>query len=131
MLYLVVLALIYAGSVFLFSYGYELYDVPQALRLTALLVFLSVAAVIIIAILGRSKSDSSDDSSSSSGGDRVIWHSWDLDLSTSAAASPVSTPARPPSQPVICSHCGGFYVPAGTGAPCPHCGTPTKLTAES
>lgn len=31
-----ILAPFYIGGVFLFSYGYELYNVPKALRLTAL-----------------------------------------------------------------------------------------------
>jgi len=33
----VLLAPVYIGGVFLFSYGYELYDLPRALRLTAIL----------------------------------------------------------------------------------------------
>lgn len=41
----------YVGGVFLFSYGYELYNLPRALRLTAIIVFLTVAAVVIIAVL--------------------------------------------------------------------------------
>ncbi len=41
----------YVGGVFLFSYGYELYNIPRALRLTAIIVFLTVAAVVIVAVL--------------------------------------------------------------------------------
>ncbi len=37
------LAPFYVGGVFLFSYGYELYNIPRALRLTAIIVFLTVA----------------------------------------------------------------------------------------
>jgi hypothetical protein len=73
----------YVGGVFLFSYGYELYDIPRALRDTAIIVFITVAAVVIIAVLfvvlgtlgeGKSSSSSSrssrrsDASSSSRGG---------------------------------------------------------------
>ncbi len=69
--FLCVLAPVYIGSVFLFSYGYELYDVPKTLRLTAVIVFLTVAAVVIVAVLfallGDSKGSSSRSSSSSSG----------------------------------------------------------------
>ncbi|HMS01178.1 MAG TPA: hypothetical protein PKE62_18180 [Anaerolineales bacterium] len=41
----------YVGGVFLFSYGYELYNIPRAIRLTAIIVFLTVAAVVIVAVL--------------------------------------------------------------------------------
>lgn len=45
------LALFYVGGVFLFSYGYELYNLPRALRLTAIIVFLTVGVVVIVAVL--------------------------------------------------------------------------------
>ncbi|HVN14439.1 MAG TPA: TFIIB-type zinc ribbon-containing protein [Anaerolineales bacterium] len=48
---LIVLAPFYIGGVFLFSYGYELYNLPRALRLTAIVVFITVAAVVIVAVL--------------------------------------------------------------------------------
>src|SRR5215210_307705 len=41
----------YVGGVFLFSYGYELYNIPRAIRLTAIIVFLTVGAVVIVAVL--------------------------------------------------------------------------------
>src|SRR5258706_8777228 len=68
----------YVGGVFLFSYGYELYNIPRALRLTAIIVFLTVASVVIVAVLaalltgggeglfGGSSSKSSKSSSRSS-----------------------------------------------------------------
>ncbi len=66
------LAPVYVGGVFLFSYGYELYDVPKALRLTAIIVFITLAAVVIVAVLfavlGALKGDKSSSSSSSSSG---------------------------------------------------------------
>ncbi len=70
------LAPFYIGGVFLFSYGYELYNVPRALRLTAIIVFLTVAAVVIVAVLflvlgagGKGlKSGSSRNRSSGGGG---------------------------------------------------------------
>src|SRR5688572_19159453 len=69
-----VLAPFYVGGVFLFSYGYELYDIPRALRLTAIIVFVTVAAVVIVAVLflalgnmkGGGSSSSSRNKSSSS-----------------------------------------------------------------
>ena len=78
---LVLIALLfpfYVGGVFLFSYGYELYNIPRAIRLTAIIVFLTVASVVIVAVLavvlgggaenlfGGSSSKSSKSSSSSS-----------------------------------------------------------------
>ena len=41
----------YVGGVFLFSYGYELYNLPRAFRLTAIIVFLTVGVVVIAAVL--------------------------------------------------------------------------------
>ena len=68
-----VLAPFYVGGVFLFSYGYELYDLPRALRLTAIIVFVTVASVVIVAVLAllagslKGGSSSSSRSKSSSG----------------------------------------------------------------
>jgi len=64
----------YVGGVFLFSYGYELYDIPRAIRLTAIIVFVTLASVVIIAVLfavlgnmkGGGSSSSSRNKSSSS-----------------------------------------------------------------
>lgn len=71
---LLILSPFYVGGVFLFSYGYELYNIPRALRLTAIIVFVTLAAVVIVAVLffvmgeskGGSKSSSSKSSSSRS-----------------------------------------------------------------
>jgi hypothetical protein len=70
---MLVLAPFYVGGVFLFSYGYELYNLPAAIRLTAIIVFVTVAAVVILAVLvvllgNLGKSGSSSDSGSSSSG---------------------------------------------------------------
>jgi len=65
-----ILSPFYVGGVFLFSYGYELYNVKRAIRLTAIIVFITLAAVVILAVLffllGESKGGSSSKSSSSS-----------------------------------------------------------------
>jgi hypothetical protein len=79
---MLLLAPFYVGGVFVFSYGYELYDIPRALRDTAIIVFITVAAVVIIAVLfvvlgamgeggSRSSSRSSSKSESSSSGSRA------------------------------------------------------------
>jgi hypothetical protein len=73
---MLVLAPFYVGGVFLFSYGYELYNIPRALRLTAIIVFVTLAAVVIVAVLflvlgnmkGDSGSSSNNKSSSKSSG---------------------------------------------------------------
>lgn len=66
----IILAPFYVGGVFLFSYGYELYNIPRALRLTAIIVFVTLAAVVIVAVLflllGNSKGGSSSSSNKSS-----------------------------------------------------------------
>jgi hypothetical protein len=51
LLLIAILAPFYIGGVFLFSYGYELYNIPRAIRLTAIIVFLTAAAVVIVAVL--------------------------------------------------------------------------------
>lgn len=64
------LAPFYVGGVFLFSYGYELYNIPRALRLTAIIVFVTLAAVVIVAVLflllGNMKGGGSSSNKSSS-----------------------------------------------------------------
>src|SRR5690242_5334978 len=71
------LAPFYIGGVFLFSYGYELYNIPRALRLTVIIVFLTFAAVVIVAVLffvfgsGKGFPESSSDKKSSSGKPKV------------------------------------------------------------
>lgn len=66
---LIILAPFYVGGVFLFSYGYELYNIPRAIRLTAIIVFVTLAAVVIVAVLffvlGNSKGGSGSSSKSS------------------------------------------------------------------
>jgi len=65
-----ILSPFYVGGVFLFSYGYELYNIPRALRLTAIIVFVTLASVVIVAVLvivlGNSKGGSSSSSNSKS-----------------------------------------------------------------
>jgi len=74
---LVILAPFYVGGVFLFSYGYELYNIPRAIRLTAIIVFVTVAAVVIVAVLffvlgagGKGLSSGSSKKKSSGGGSK-------------------------------------------------------------
>lgn len=73
-----ILAPFYVGGVFLFSYGYELYNIPRAIRLTAIIVFVTLAAVVIVAVLflvlgsmkGGSRSSGKSSSRARSGSSR-------------------------------------------------------------
>jgi len=159
-LLILLLAPFYVGGVFLFSYGYELYDVPRAIRLTAIIVFVTLAAVVIVAVLffvlGESKggSRSSSRSSSSSGGSKVSQKSvsssssgWEVpNLGnvvvlgggrthtrevTKEVVKEVEVPVAPRS--VNCPNCNRAYVPAEEKYICPSCGAPTpeELIVES
>jgi hypothetical protein len=147
------LAPFYVGGVFLFSYAYELYDVARALRLTAIIVFLTVASVVIVAALalalgamgeqesGNSNSSRSRRSSSGSGGGGAMgWGMGPIFLGgLGGFGAPTQTvtrevvrevpaePAKP--QPIECPYCGSSYVPAETHFECPNCGaaTPKEL----
>jgi hypothetical protein len=149
-----ILAPFYIGGVFLFSYGYELYDVPKALRLTAIIVFITLASVVIVAVLfvvlsatgeGKSRSRSSSSSStkssssslSSSGsssarGGNVFTGVGPIFIGTGAPTRTVThevirkVPVEPPTpQPINCPYCGRGYVPAETNFVCPSCGAAT------
>ncbi len=127
LVYMLLLASVYAGSVFLFSYGYELYDLPKALRLTALLVFASFLAIIIIAVLfallGSEKSSSSSGSRSGSSGSTTSSSGWgSLDLHLGGGSPGTAAPAAVPPALVPCPYCGRSYVPMQTDLACPGCG---------
>jgi hypothetical protein len=93
---LIILAPFYIGGVFLFSYGYELYNIPRALRLTAIIVFVTVFAVVIVAVLfvvfsnskgggSNSSSRSSSSSSKSSGSAKTSMNSSNSGLGAAGA----------------------------------------------
>jgi hypothetical protein len=155
---LLLLAPFYIGGVFLFSYGYELYNVPRALRLTAIIVFLTVGAVVIVAVLffvlAAGKGDLGSSSSrrkSSGGGSKNIsspsrgsglpnlgpivvlggpgrTHTREV---TREVVKEVEVPVAPRS--IDCPYCGRSYVPAEQNYACPACGaaTPKELIEES
>jgi hypothetical protein len=155
------LAPFYIGGVFLFSYGYELYNIPRALRLTAIIVFLTVGAVVIVAVLffvlaagGKGLSDSSSDrkssgksrakprtTSSSSGGPvfadpgPVVIFGGPGQTHTREVTREVVKEVEVPVAPrsIDCPFCGRSYVPAEQDYACPACGaaTPPELIEES
>jgi hypothetical protein len=152
---LAILAPFYVGGVFLFSYGYELYNIPRAIRLTAIIVFLTLAAVVIIAVLfvvlgagGKGlSSGSSSDKKKSSGGGKPQAKSASSPTSSRGTNFPVGdvvilggggTRTREvtrevekrvevPVAPraVDCPFCRRSYVPAENNYACPACGAAT------
>jgi uncharacterized membrane protein YhaH (DUF805 family) len=155
---LVILAPFYIGGVFLFSYGYELYNIPRALRLTAIIVFVTVGFVVIIAVLflvlssGKNDFGSSSKKKSSGGskpearnlpssggsglpnlGPIVVLgggrtHTREV---TREVVKEVEVPVAPRS--IDCPYCRRSYVPAEEEYACPACGaaTPKELIEES
>lgn len=91
---ILLLAPFYVGGVFLFSYGYELYNIPRALRLTAIIVFLTVAAVVIVAVLllvlgagGKGLTGGSSKKKSSGGGSKPLAKTVPMSTSSSGGGS--------------------------------------------
>jgi hypothetical protein len=151
------LAPFYVGGVFLFSYGYELYNIPRALRLTAIIVFVTVAAVVILAVLflvlgsGKGLPESSKKKSSgkpkvearnipSSSGNMGFPNIGPVIMMggpgrtrevTREVVKEVEVPVAPRS--IDCPYCGRSYVPADQDYACPACGaaTPPELIQES
>ena len=155
---LVILAPFYIGGVFLFSYGYELYNIPRALRLTAIIVFVTVGFVVIIAVLflvlssGKNDFGSSSKKKSSGGSKpeaRNLPSSGGSGLPnlgpivvlgggrthrrevTREVVKEVEVPVAPRS--IDCPYCRRSYVPAEEEYACPACGaaTPKELIEES
>jgi hypothetical protein len=152
------LAPFYVGGVFLFSYGYELYNVPRALRLTAIIVFLTVAAVVIVAVLffllgSGGKTSESSSKRKSSGKPRAEARNFPTSSGnvgmpdygpvimtgglgrtrevTREVVKEVEVPVAPRS--IDCPYCGRSYVPAEKDYACPACGaaTPQELIEQS
>ncbi len=152
------LAPFYVGGVFLFSYGYELYNIPRALRLTAIIVFLTAAAVVIVAVLfvilgaggklpeskkkssGRARVQTNKPTTSGGGigipniGPIIAMgmpgrvHTREV---TREVVKEVEVPVAPRS--IDCPYCNRSYVPAEQNYACPACGaaTPKELIDES
>jgi hypothetical protein len=143
----------YVGGVFLFSYGYELYNIPRAIRLTAIIVFLTAAAVVIVAVLvvvlgsggklpeskkkssGRARVQTNKPSSGGGFGipniGPVIALGGPGRVHTREVVKEVEVPVAPRS--IDCPYCRRSYVPAEQNYACPACGaaTPKELIDES
>jgi hypothetical protein len=154
------LAPFYVGGVFLFSYGYELYNIPRALRLTAIIVFLTVAAVVIVAVLfvvlgsggklpessskkksgGKVQASPRSPTHSSGGGGLGIPPIGPVIAMGGPGRTrevvrevekKVEVPVAPRS--IDCPYCSRSYVPAEQKYACPACGaaTPKELIEQS
>jgi hypothetical protein len=95
-----ILSPFYVGGVFLFSYGYELYNIPRAIRLTAIIVFVTLASVVIVAVMFFVLSESKGGSRSSSS-------------SRSSKSSSRSSSSKPSAK--MSDMAGGFIGAAGVG----------------
>jgi hypothetical protein len=126
------LFVIYTFGVFLFAYGYELYDVAKALRLTLIVALLSVAAIflfaVLVAALSKLKGGSGGDVEESS------IHGGLLRAIGSMAEDRIDD-GRRRQEPdddddalvmkpfvVSCQACGETFTPAPPRAVCPGCG---------
>ena len=140
---LIVLGVAYLGAVFLFSYGYELYDLRKALRRSAVLAFIGPAIVAILAVVFvilREADDLPGGDSSTDSGKAVATpvpapapapspsHAWDPG-GTWVPDTPASGEESPQEQlPAVrtCTKCG-FQFPADGGhLRCPNCRAPLE-----
>jgi len=152
-----ILAPFYIGGVFLFSYGYELYNIPRAIRLTAIIVFVTVAAVVIVAVLffllgsgkglpessskkrssGKPKAQAKNIPSSNQGGfpnlGPVVFMGGPGRTHTREVTREVVKEVPVAPRAVDCPFCRRSYVPADENYACPACGaaTPAELIEES
>lgn len=152
---LILLAPIYVGGVFLFSYGYELYDLPRALRLTAIIVFVTVSAVVILAALAlllgggarpssssksRSRSSSNKSARSSAPAGNSSWGGGlgpviftggpgTRTVTREVVREVPVEPAKP--EPITCPNCGRSYMAAENEYVCPGCGAPAPSVSQA
>lgn len=152
---------VYVGSVFFFSYGYELYDTDRAIKLTAWIVFLTLGVVVIVGVLfalvsgssdrsdSKSKSKSSKGSSNDSSGDSLLASLFssndsprtsssfahtniDLSFPTVINEAATTTPTEPPPpESTLCTFCKAEYIPEQTDFTCPKCGAPSSRSESS
>jgi hypothetical protein len=130
-----------------------LYDIPRALRLTAIVVFITLASVVIVAVLfavlgdlGGGKSSSSKksaasggsssgggSSSSSIGGSIPNMGPIFLNTPTYTVTREVvrEVPVETKPQPIACPYCGHQYIPEENKFACPSCGAATPENLKS
>lgn len=142
--FIALLLLPYFGSLLMFSYGYELYDWPKAIRLTLIVGFIGLAAILVIVAIGfaltclsESKgggSSSSSKSSSSSNSKSSSISSTGQSILAGAAHTTPHFSGLTSSTPSL--NIGGFSAASGgptldSVARCPICGIPLPGGAGS
>jgi hypothetical protein len=120
---------IYVLGLFLFSYGYELFDAGRAARLTLVLALMSLAALVVViallAVLAKLKAGVSLSTSASGASERVQPHAGSIvaligdELSGGA---PPTGEAESDLWTVRCHACGERFIPLPPNAICPYCG---------
>lgn len=158
---ILILSPFYVGGVFLFSYGYELYNIPRAIRLTAIIVFVTLASVVIIAVLflllgnmkggsdsssrklSRNSSRKSSSKSSNSAkpsmqnrsglGGPIFFGGGGTRVETREVTKEVVKEVPKQPMPITCPFCTRSYIPVEYKYICPSCGaaTPKELIEES
>jgi hypothetical protein len=116
---LAILLAIYVVSVFLFSYGYRLYDMRRAILLTLVIVFFGVAIVAILAAIFVVIRKGSFDLDLDLGGDGDDREGGGLLLGDLLAGDDAISESY--SREFGCQACGSFPRPA-RGRPCSTCG---------
>jgi len=142
---ILLLAPVYAAGVFVFSYGYELYDLWAAIRLTLIVVAVTAFAVVMVAALFAVLSGSKDAKSSSSltsgrgvGGSSGRGLSLNLGRGDHWVSSTSSPPPPATSGPIVplpppiasaamppalaCPACGQSFFLGSRTLYCPSCG---------
>ncbi len=154
-LWIALLLVPYFGGLYIFCYGYELYDVGRAIKWTLIIgvagILILAVGIAVLAALSKvkfSSRSSSSSSSSSSGGSSLFQGSG----GSSSAAFGGSTPSGGTSSggpgfamnlgrgigfgssqaPAVtpCPVCG-YALPGGPGSPCPYCATQPQVAATA
>lgn len=154
-LWIALLLVPYFGGLYIFCYGYELYDVGCAIKWTLIIgiagILILAVGIAVLAALGKvrfsSRSSSSSSSSGSDGGSASAFaasggsSSGAFGGSTSSGGMSPRAPglalnlgrgigfgatAAPPVTP--CPVCN-YALPGGPGTPCPYCATQAQVAA--
>jgi len=116
---LIVLAAVFVGATFVFSYGWRLYDVKRALALTAFLTFFGAAIVALLAVVLIALKDADLDLDFGGDGHRNGGGGDPLRLESGGG----SGGDEDGTAPTICPSCGRPTSPSAA-SPCPRCGWP-------
>jgi hypothetical protein len=119
------LFVIYVFGIFVFSYAYALYDMGKAMRLTAVVAFVSVVAIFAVigalALLSKVK-DGTGLLQGKSGAVRAVGIFTPTD-EDSYEVEPLPDDLPPPQPFTIgCASCGARFAPVPPEAICPYCG---------